>query len=146
MELFVTETLEHPLIVAPTGLDLDENFKEHLAVEQALHVLPRFSSDSFQGFPALADDDPLVCLLVDDNRCTDAAQGAIQFEFFDLDGRRVGQLVANQAEELFTNVLGSKKTFALVGDFLLAVQQLIVRQMLARLGEEIAVAIANANQ
>ena len=87
-------------------------------------------------------------LAIDDDGCTDAAQGTIDFKLFNLNRCGIGQFITNQAKELFADVFGGDEFFALVGNLVLTKQQLVVWQVLARFSKQILklTALGRANR
>src|SRR3546814_11753131 len=90
-------------------------FEEHLAVEQALHRLPRLGADVAQASAALADHDRLLAVALDPDHRADPQHRAVDGERFDLHRGRVRQLGTEPAHQLFAHQFAGDEALALVG-------------------------------
>src|SRR6478736_4220616 len=99
----VAEGAQRGLVVRPAGAHAHPGFEEDLGAEQALHLFARAGTDLAQARTALADHDRLLAVALDPDHRADAEHPAVDFEALDLHGRRVRQLRAELAHQLFAH-------------------------------------------
>src|SRR5688572_509135 len=112
--IMVAKCAQCSLVVRPALAHAYPGFEEHLAPEQALHLLASPGADLAQALAALADHDQLLAFAFDPYHCADAQQVAafrrgVLDETLDLDRGRVRQLFAELAHQLLAHEFPSEK-------------------------------------
>src|SRR2546425_13225462 len=115
MSISVPELRQHALIVRPARLDPHPDLEKNIAAEHAFHVAPRRGRDRLHTRTAFAQKDRTLARLLHENGGVNAAQ--IGFVRKGVDGHRRGirQLVPQQPENFFPQVLGPEKSPVTVG-------------------------------
>src|SRR5258706_7126033 len=111
----VPQLSQDACIVRPCAAHLDPYAQVHLALEQALEVLARGGRHRFQPLAALAEDDGLLAVALDEDRGFDAAQAAFFLEAVDRHFAAVGQLLGEGLEELLAQHLGGEEALVAIG-------------------------------
>ena len=96
-----SEAFEHILVTAPVRPHLDLQVEVDLAAEKPLDLGPRAGADGLDHAAALADEDALLGLGLDDE---DSVHPRL-LELFDLDADRVRHLLARERERLLADEL-----------------------------------------
>src|SRR5712692_8707770 len=117
------------LVVGPAAAHLDPRFQVDLAAEKLFHVEAGCGRDTLQLPAARSDDDRLVSFLFYHDRGVDAPQPPLFLELLDLHGAAVGELLAEQAKQLFANQLCRQKALVPVGQVVLAMDGRLLRQV-----------------
>src|SRR5712692_9900923 len=125
----IAEPFYAGLVVGPAAAHLDPHFQIDLAAEKLFHVETGRGRDAFQLPTARSDDDRLVSLLFYHDRGVDAPQPPLLLELLDLHGAAVGELLAEQAEQLFADQLRRQKALVPVGKVVLAMDRRLLRQV-----------------
>src|SRR6476661_6932434 len=112
MRLLVAKAAHPRLVVSPPGTHLDPQLDEDLGAEQLLEFLPRLGADALEPLALVADHDGLVAVALHDDGRGDANEPAmlrarLLVELVDHDGRRVGELLARQPEQLLAHGLAA---------------------------------------
>src|SRR6266545_2602155 len=125
----IAEPFYAGLVVGPAAAHLDPHFQIDLAAEKLFHVEAGRGRDALQLPAARSDDDRLVSFLFYHDRGVDAPQLPLLLELLDLHGAAVGELLAEQAEQLFADQLRRQKALVPVGEVVLAMHRRLLRQV-----------------
>src|SRR5713101_3025744 len=125
----IAEPFYAGLVVGPAAAHLDPHFQIDLAAKELFHVESGRGRDALQLPAARSDDDRLVSFLFYHDRGVNAPQPPLLLELLDLDGAAVGELLAEQAKQLFSDQLRRQKTLVPVGEVVLAMDRRSFRQV-----------------
>lgn len=110
---------EDLVAVAPVLLYLDKELEEDLLLEESLHVATCHRADLLDGDTAVADDDALLAVALDDDEGLDVDTLVLFLEGFDDDFDGVGDLLLIVEEDLLTDDLGDEEACGTVGQCVL---------------------------
>src|SRR6185503_9183196 len=120
----VAELAQQALVAGPVALHLHPDAEIDLAAEEALHVLARRRGDALEQFAPGADHDRLLALALDPDRGLDAPQALapalrrLVLEAFQRHVAAIGQLLAQQQEQLLAQNFRGEKALVAVGELL----------------------------
>src|SRR5439155_27029595 len=112
----IPELRQHALIVRPAWLDAHPDFEKYLAAEQAFHVAPRSGRDRLHARSALAEQDRALTRLLHEDGGVNAAQIGFMRERVDRHRRGIRQFLAQQPENLLSQILGREEALVAVGE------------------------------
>src|SRR5262245_24847100 len=113
----VAQLAERPVVLPPVPPDADAEVEEHPHAEKCLKLPTRGLTDPLQHGSALADDDRLLGITLDENLSADIERrvGPTLDELLHPHGARVRHLLPHRQEELFPDRLGHEECLRLVG-------------------------------
>ena len=130
LQVAVTQRTQGALVVGPATFHFNPKVKHDLGVEQQLHILARFGTDTLDTLALVANDDFFLTITLNQNQGMDMQGFALLLELFDLDGDLVRQLGTHLAHDLFTNQFGGQEAAAAIGDLVFREEVLVFRQVI----------------
>src|SRR5713226_6914754 len=110
------ELFEGAIVLAPALAHGHRELEADLDAEEALEVLPGRGADALEGGPALADDDALLRIVLDEDGGPDvqALRPLPLAQLLHADGARVRNLLVGEAEDLLADGLGDPEGLGLI--------------------------------
>src|SRR3954452_22409519 len=111
---------EKPFVLAPRSVYGNVQVEENARAEDRLQLDARLGADPFDHLAALADDDRLLRLALDDDGRVDLDEVLlfVLFPTVDRDGRRVRQFLGGMRQQLLAHDLGREEALRLRGEVL----------------------------
>ena len=124
----IPESGELPLVVPPVGVDLDIELQEDFLLEEVLHVDAGLGADALQRCSPGADDDALLGFAHDVDDGADVVAVRIFLELLYHYLSTIGYLLVVVGQDLLADNLGGKEAEVAVGEEILVVPGLALRQ------------------
>src|SRR5512138_662578 len=119
--LLIAQLSQDASVVRPRAAHFHPDAEVDLAVEETLQVLAGGGGHLLQALAALAEDDRLLAVPLDEDSGLDPPQLALLLEAVDGNLAAIGQLLAERLEQLFAQHLGGEEALVAIGELILGI-------------------------